>query len=162
VETVYILENIFPKDQRLDLIKKSEPLLVEGDDINRRYVGRDYPGRQTDSRIHEFSYFNFAANRLLNLIKEKTGLDLVIDKSWVNWTNGKKSDIAWHTHRCDYAGVYYMKTTRFFSDGTLFKDRFVRVPLNGALIFPANILHTAPSCPFRIGRYTWAFNLNKR
>ena len=159
---VYLFKGIFSHDKRRELIKRSDPFLMGGNTFTQIHQEREYPGKQTHGEIHSLPYFDSASDKLINLVNKKTGLNMMIEKSWINWTNGKKKDIAWHRHACDYALVYYMKTVRFFSDGTLFKDRFVRVPLNGALIFPANILHTAPSCPFRIGRYTWAFNLNKR
>ena len=48
---------------------------------------------------------------MVDMILRETGLNLEIRAAWVNWTNGKKKDIAWHNHsRHDYALVYYMKT----------------------------------------------------
>ena len=159
---VHLIENIFSNDKRRKLIEYSKPLLLENSILWSKYPGRKYPGRQSAPNIHLLLNFKSSAEFIINSVNRRTGLNLGIEKSWVNWTNGKKEDIAWHSHECDYSLVYYMKTVPFFSDGTLFRDQFVKAPVNSLLLFPGYLEHTAPSCPFRIHRYTWAFELNKQ
>ena len=72
--------------------------------------------------------------------------------------------LSWHSHytndNVSFASVYYLQTLPFFSNGTLFEDRFVRAPQNSMIIFPAHLVHTAPTSPFRFDRYTLSLNLN--
>ena len=159
---VHLIENIFSNDKRRQLIEYSKPLLLENSILVSKYPGRRYPGRQSDPNTHLRSNFRSSAEFIINSVNRRTGLNLGIEKSWINWTNGKKEDIAWHNHPTDYSLVYYMKTVPFFSDGTLFRDQFIKAPVNSLLLFPGYLEHTAPSCPFRIHRYTWAFELNKQ
>ena len=159
---VHLIENIFSNDKRRQLIEYSKSLLLENSSLVSKYLGRRYPGRQSDPNIHLLPTFRSSAEYIINSVKRKTRLNVGITKSWINWTNGKKEDIAWHNHQTDYSMVYYMKTVPFFSDGTLFRDQFVKSPVNSLLLFPGYLEHTAPTCPFRIHRYTWAFELNKQ
>ena len=152
-----LIHNVLSNKDRKKLIKDCQPLLQD--------FGEGFPGKQTSSTLH--LHFNFISpiKDMIRIIVKETGLDLVVaDKAWINWTNGSKKDIAWHRHpECDYASVYYIKTPiPFFSNGTVFKDGLVRAPQNSMIIFPAHLLHTAPSSPFRFGRYTMAINLNIR
>ena len=148
---MYIIKNVFTDGQRHKLIKDCQPLLLEW--------GKKFPGRQTRSKLHLHPDFISPIQEMVRIIFQETGLNFVISKSWINWTNGKKKDIAWHRHSCDYALVYYIKTPLpFFSNGTLFEDRFVRAPQNSMIIFPAHLVHTAPTSPFRFDRYTLSLN----
>ena len=150
---MYIIKNVFTDGQRYKLIKDCQPLLLQW--------GKKYPGRQTHSQIHLHPDFISPIQEMVRIIFQETGLNFVISKSWINCTNGKKKDIAWHRHSCDYALVYYIKTPLpFFSNGTLFEDGFVRAPQNSMIIFPAHLVHTAPTSPFRFDRYTLSLNLN--
>ena len=156
---MHMIKNVFTDQQRQKLIKDCQPLLVQ--------FGGDYeafPGKQTYPTLHLHPDFISPIKDMIRIIVKETGLDLVLaNKVWINWTNGSKKDIRWHTHPCDYTVVYYMKTPfPFFSNGTLFEDRFVRAPQNSMIIFPAHLIHTAPSSPFRFDRYTMAINLNIR
>jgi hypothetical protein len=154
----YIVKNIFTNKQRRELIERSKPFLLDPnmDPNNTRY----YPGKQTHSDLHLLPEFRFYLNHILKIVQEKTNLNLFVQKSWVNWTNGKKKDLSWHNHLSDCGVVYYMKTVPFFSNGTLFRSGMVRSPQNSILIFNPLFEHSAPTCPFRIDRYTLALDLN--
>ena len=153
---IHQIEDVFSNKKRKKLIKDCQPLLKD--------LGEGYPGRQTYGDLYLHPDFISPINHILKIILKKTKLDLVIDnKVWINWTNGKNKDFSWHDHPSDYALVYYMKIPLpFFSNGTLFEDGFVRAPQNSMIIFPAHLLHTAPTSPFRFDRYTMAINLNIR
>ena len=155
----HLIKNVLTKDQRKYMIKESIPLLksfkVQGD--------RRYPGKQTRETLYLNPKFKPFINRMLELIYKRTGLVLEVSKSWVNWTNGNKKDIAWHSHSCDYALVYYMRTPLpFFSNGTLFREGLIKAPQNSLILFPSHLEHTAPTSPFRFDRYTMAMDLNIR
>ena len=97
---------------------------------------------------------------MLKRIEQHTGYNYIIERSWINWTNGDKKDIGWHRHDADLSVVYYIKIPLpLFSNGTLFRDGFVKAPQNSLLIFPSHLEHTAPSSPFRFDRYTLAMDL---
>ena len=153
---MYKFHNVLSNQERKKLIKDCQPLLQD--------LGEEYPGKQTKCGLHLHPDFLSPIKDMVRIIFKETGLDLVVaDMAWINWTNGSKKDVAWHTHECDYALVYYIKTPLpFFSNGTLFEDGFVRAPQNSMIIFPAHLIHTAPSSPFRFDRYTMAINLNIR
>ena len=158
--TSYLLTNVLNNEQRRKLIKDSKPLLFTRKELQERYKNEmNYPGKQTQDDLHLKSDFTWVHKLFLYQIYEYLGLRLEIEKSWVNWTNGKKSDIAWHTHPgALWSAVYYMKTFPF-SSGTLFRTGFMKAPQNSILIFPANLEHTAPTAPFRFDRYTMALDL---
>ena len=152
-----LIHNVLSNKDRKKLIKDCQPLLQD--------LGEGFPGKQTQCNLHLHPDFLSPIKDMIRIIVKETGLDLVVaDMAWINWTNGSKKDIAWHRHPdVDYALVYYIKTPiPFFSNGTVFKDGLVRAPQNSMIIFPAHLLHTAPSSPFRFDRYTMAINLNIR
>ena len=152
-----LIEKVLRDDERKKLIKDSKPLLLS----NLKHPdGTYYPGKQTLTVMKGRPEFEPILNHMVMIIKKTTGMDLVINKAWVNWTNGNKKDMAWHTHPCDFAAVYYMKTFPLFSNGTLFKDGLVKAPQNSILILPGELEHSAPSSPLRFERYTLAINLN--
>ena len=112
--------------------------------------------------MYTYPQLKFYHNRIIKLVKEKIGLNVVMAGSWLNLTDGRRKELRWHNHRgIDYAAVYYLKTIPFLNSGTLIKDYgFVRAPQNSLLIFPGNIDHSTPGFPFRFKRYTYAFDLN--
>ena len=146
---IHLIENILKEEERKKLIKDCKPLLLD--------LGPDYPGKQSPplqpelqfERIHKIFLSNAE-----NVIRESLEWDI----SWFLLTHGKRKNIYWHNHPVDYAGVYYMKTFPFFSNGTLFKDRFIKAPQNSLLIFPGHLYHTAPTSPFSFDRYTMSLN----
>ena len=151
----YLIKNVFTNQQRRKLLKDCQPLLLER--------GPEFPGRQTHNTLYLHPDFISPTNHILRIVNKETGLNLEIKAAWANWTNGKKEDIAWHRHQCDYALVYYIRTPLpFFSNGTLFRNGLFKAPQNSMLIFPAHMEHTAPSSPFRFDRYTIAMDLNIR
>ena len=158
-----LIKDVLTDTQRKYLLKYSIPLLIEGDEISRRLSDPSYyPGKQTTTNLHKFSYFKEIHSIFLKCIKQYTGYDCMINKSWVNWTNGSKKDISWHNHENEgkLSAVYYLKTPLpFFSNGTLFRTGLVKAPQNSLLIFSSHIQHTAPSSPFRVSRYTLAMTL---
>ena len=158
----YTFTNIFSKEYNRKLLEKCKPLLMDGETLDGFYGRGSTPAKQSHPTLHLNPNFDDFHNQILKRIKEESGLDLKLERSWVNGTHGKKKDMLWHSHEAfgtDYAGVYYVKTPLpFFSNGTLFEDRFIKVPQNGLLIFPSNIPHTAPSSPFRMERYTIAMD----
>ena len=156
---IHLIENVFTDKERRKLIKDSQFLLENLEDKSGLY----FPGRQTWCELHEDPKFESLINHMLEVVYKKTGLNLVISKSWVNWTNGSKKDIAWHSHPCEYSLVYYMKTPLpFFSNGTLFRKGLFKAPQNSIIVFPGSMEHTAPSSPFRFNRYSLAMELNIR
>ena len=100
---------------------------------------------------------------MIKRIHQETGRKFIIRRSWINWTDGRKSQELWHTHSKefgDFVMVYYIKTPLpFFSNGTLFREKFVRSPQNSLLLFPNHLEHTAPTSPFRMHRYTLGVDL---
>ena len=154
----WLIKNLLSRKIRKEFIKKTDPLLLHIND----YPDRVYPGKQTKPDLHLNSdpFVRDVIMHIANSAAMTLETQVELESSWVNWTNGKKKDINWHIHNADYALVYYMKILPFFDNGTLFKHEFIKVSQNSALIFPAAMTHTAPSCPFHFDRYTLAMNLN--
>ena len=168
LEDIHLFSNILSEKERKRLIEVTKPLLLEGSKLAEIYghcVG--YPGKQTNSNIHLNPEFENIHSEILRLSRKYLLKNFEVERSWVNWTNGKKKDINWHTHHTPYAAVYYMKHLPIFTNGTLFKmqvndkvrTKFFKAPQNSAIVFPAQLLHTAPSSPLRVDRYTLAINL---
>jgi len=152
---IHLIKNVFTNKQRRKLIKDCQPLIVD--------LGWQFPGRQTYPTLHLHPDFTSSMNDILGIVYKEIGLSLVISKSWVNWTNGEKEQINWHTHPSQYSLVYYMKTPLpFFSNGTLFRKGLFKAPQNSIIVFPGSMEHTAPSSPFRFNRYSLAMELNIR
>ncbi len=160
-----VIKNILTNKERKKLIEDCQQFLYDSSQLN--VICKDqtyYPGKQTLPNLHIKYQFKNISTYFCDIIKKESGLNLEVARKgcWINWTNGKKKDINWHTHTGDgdYAVVYYIKTFPFFSNGTLFKDGLIKAPQNSLLFFPAHILHSAPSSPLRFERYTLAMNLN--
>ena len=152
---IHLIKNVFTNKQRRKLIKDCQPLIVD--------MGPQFPGRQTYAELHLHPDFTSSMNDILGIVYKEIGLSLVISKSWANWTNGNKKDIAWHIHPSQYSLVYYMKTPLpFFNNGTLFRKGLFKAPQNSIIVFPGSMEHTAPSSPFRFIRYSLAMELNIR
>ena len=152
---IHLIKNVFTNKQRRKLLKDCQPLIVD--------MGPQFPGRQTYAELHLHPDFTSSMNDILGIVYKEIGLSLVISKSWANWTNGNKKDIAWHIHHSQYSLVYYMKTPLpFFNNGTLFRKGLFKAPQNSIIVFPGSMEHTAPSSPFRFNRYSLAMELNIR
>ena len=168
LDEIQLIDNIISDEERERLIEVSKPLLVSGAELARMSgIKIEYPGSQTLSNLHRNPEFDYLHNEIMRRIKKETGMDLEIVKSWVNWTNGRKKDVNWHLHHCSYALVYYMKNLPILNNGTIFyivinkkkRKKFVKASQNSVMLFPGNVLHTAPSSFLRSDRYTLACNL---
>ena len=161
---MYKIHNVLSSKERKKIIKDIQPFLMDGEQLGKYYNNPDgYPGKQTISHLHQQPEFFSVIKKIEDIIKKEIDLDLKVEKSWVKCSNSD-TQLNWHTHHCAYASVYYMKIPLpFFSNGTLFKDGFVRAPQNSMIIFPAHLLHTTPTNPFPfIDRYVMSIALNIR
>jgi hypothetical protein len=159
MKKIIVIENILHKSERVDLINKSKKMLIDGEELRKKYSLLFYPGKQTDPNLHLLEEFKIFHKKILRKIKEKSDLDFQIKKSWVNFSNG--SDVCWHDHNCNYALVYYAKTIPFINNGTIFKDNIkVNVKQNSMLLFPGSLVHSAPKFKIPFDRYTLAMELD--
>ncbi len=165
-----LIKNVLSNKQRKKLIRDAQPLLKTSDEIADYYNnhrGQRYAGRQTTCNLQEDPKFLEPIITMMTRIHKETGKNFVVKNSWINWTNGTKKEVAWHDHLkavdrgTGYTMVYYIKVPLpFFSNGTLFKEEgFITAPQNSILIFPPHLVHTAPSSPFRLERYTMSLDL---
>ena len=163
-DKIHLITNIFKEEQRKQLVKDCKPLLWTPEELEKVYQANiDYAGKQTPSVMHTLPQFNWVYTGILHTIKRVLNLDLIVMRSWVNWSNGKKMDIRWHSHPdAHYSCVYYMKTFPLFSNGTLFRDQFIKSPQNSLILFEGHLEHTAPSSPLPFSRYTLALDLNRK
>ena len=165
-----LIKNFLTEKQRKTLLKEVKLFLV---DCNKEFPeqakkGR-FPGLQTGQSMHQEPSFQWYHTHLLNTLYKKLNIyyegenvtrRLRINMSWGNWTNGKRRDVAWHTHsNFPYACVYYIQSFPLFSNGTWFEDGLFKAPQNSLLIFDGKDRHTAPPSPLRFGRYTMSSNL---
>ena len=146
---IALVENVFTKEEREKMIKYLQPLLVKRP---------GYPAKQTHPTLHLHPDTNPFIARLSDLTKKVLGSDVEIQKAWAKWSNGKKKQMNWHTHECDFTSVYYLKTNSFLNSGTLFREGFVKASKNDFIVFPGNYEHTTPSHPFGIERYVLSIN----
>ena len=173
----YKIDNVFTEEQRQQLINDFKPFLVDGKRRSLDYNSNNYDANRyqegfewfkvSHPTIHLVPQFKESHQHLMDVIKKECGLDLEIDKSWVNLSKGiRKKKVEYHTHPCgpDFSCVYYLKIPfPFFSNGTLFKDYgLVKAKENSMLLFPSHLDHATPSSPLRFKRQTWAINLNRR
>ena len=149
---ISIITDILTKTERKKLIKDCQPFLQN--------VGEGYPALQTKCVLISHSQFYNPIIKVASRAQEAIGKSLSVERAWINKDDGRKEDILWHCHEgYDYSLVYYMQTLPFINSGTLFKHKFVRVPQNGAMIFPSLIQHTVPSYPFSwFKRYSMAID----
>ena len=105
----YTFTNIFSKEYNRNLLEKCKPLLMDGETLDGFYGRGSTPAKQSHPTLHLNPNFDDFHNQILKRIKEESGLDLKLERSWVNGTHGKKKDMLWHSHEAfgtDYAGVY--------------------------------------------------------
>ena len=150
-----IIKNLLTEEQRKNLIKKSQPILVSSP---------KYPSRQTHPEMHLFPGFVPISNIFLEAIEKEVGRELRITKCWITYVTGKKEESKWHTHlNCDLTAVYYIKTLRFLNSGTEFEKKgLVRVSQNDMLIFDPKLVHRPPRYPFQFKRYTLTLELSHK
>ena len=167
---VYLLENILTDRERKKIVKDVQPLLLGGKELQQRIPDMEYkPGKHTLAELYSHPDFREVQQRIidqinayfysLSLFAAEDRVKVDVHKSWIFSTRGQEE--FWHTHpEADWAAVYYIKTVPFFDNGTLFRSGLFKAPQNSLLVFPANLEHTAPSCPFRSERYTLSMNHN--
>ena len=152
----HLIKNILTDNERKKLIKDCQPYLLDREKMKKKF-GRYYPGKQTENSIYNIPCFKDPIDKMGKAIATVIKKDLILKRSWINWTNGRKKDIAWHNHPdADISAVYYMTK---YNCGTQFEDSFVKAELNSLLVFPSNLLHTAPTSLFRYDRYSMALDM---
>ncbi len=175
IDGFYKIDNVFTEEQRQKLISDFKPFLVDGKQqsafgITSSFDIPAYPEgfewfKVSFPTLHLVPQFEELHKNVVDLIKKECGLNLEIDKSWVNLSKGKRKKVQYHTHPGgpEYSCVYYMKIFPFFSNGTLFKDYgLIKVKQNSLMIFDSNLEHSTPSSPLSFERYTWAMDLNTK
>ena len=157
MNTVHYIPEILTDIRRQQSIDDCESLLLTGQQLSEHFGKGTYPGRQTFSNLHHNYLYDDIFDTMLYNVKKYLKQDLTIDKAWINWTDGDKQHECWHTHTpAKLSAVYYMTP---YNCGTQFQDQFVETELNSLLVFPSDLLHTAPVSNSRYGRYTMAFDL---
>ena len=164
-----IIDNIFSEEERKKLIDLSQPLLVPSErlqassleyDVDGKPRGRKfYPGKQSFPTVHLHPDFQYYFNHILDLVNS-TGIRVKIKEAWVNYHDAPRP-LNWHIHfkeGSDYCVIYYMKTN-WIDSGTVFRDKFVKVPQNSLLLFPCHLEHSVPRNLLRLKRYTLAIDL---
>ena len=155
------LRDILSEEERIQLLEDCKPLLV--DNIGKYYEGGFYPGKQTHPTLHLHPKIGPILQKMIHRIHLATNEPLEIDKSWMNWTNGKETSIHHHGNYW-YSVVYYLKTDTFWkwtNSGTYFEDYgFRKFPQNSLIFFQSDYIHGMPTYPLRLDRYTIAMNLN--
>tara|TARA_Y100001938_G_C7754771_1_gene265659 strand:- start:17 stop:517 length:501 start_codon:yes stop_codon:yes gene_type:complete len=156
---IHLIKNILTPKERKKLIKDVQPLLLNGEEMQKLLPGIEYkPGKRTLADIQLHPDFKVVQQRVVDKINKYTKLNVGVCKSWIFLTKGE--DKFWHTHPdADWAAVYYIRTLPFFNNGTLFRHGLFKAPQNSVIIFPSNLEHTAPTFPLRINRYTWGMDL---
>tara|TARA_Y100001963_G_C6644344_1_gene382560 strand:+ start:293 stop:799 length:507 start_codon:yes stop_codon:yes gene_type:complete len=155
------ISNIFSDDERNEFIKKVQPYLIDYTEWNK-ISGIRLEGKQTDSDLYKNKIFSFYYIRFLDALKKTIGCEFEIEKSWINYHDGKRKELCWHLHPgCSHVAVYYLKTNRFFNSGTMFKGiGFIKSKQDSLLLFPSHLEHSVPLYKFGFSRYTLSMNLN--
>ena len=149
-----LIKNVLTSDQRKRLEKECKPHLKDW--------GEDYPGIQTQRFFANSPQFKWAHKIFNEIASKELRIPLRFECSFFAESNGNKESILWHDHPVDYVGVYYMKIPfPFFSNGTLFKEGFVKAPQNSLLLFPGHLMHSIPTSPLRFKRCTMSLNWNR-
>ena len=155
-----IIKNVLTNNERKKLIKDCQSYLLDANQLKKEFGDEDYPGKQTEANLQNIPCFKDPIDKIVFKIANVLKQHLVLQKAWINCTNGKKKDISWHNHsHVPLTAVYYMKIFPLFSNGTLFKDGFIKTSQNSILVTPGYLNHTAPSSPLRFDRYTLALDL---
>ena len=155
---VYCIPNVLSEEQRIKLIEDSKPLLLTSEEICKATGANGYfPGKQTLSFLHENPKFYDIFNIFLGKITDQLSVRFDIDRAWINFTDGDKSCELWHNHiGAIYSVVYYATA---YNCGTQFENQFVETEINSMLIFPSDLMHTAPVSNVRYDRYVLAMDL---
>ena len=159
-----IIDNVFSEEERKKLIDLSQPLLVPSERLQASafengYPRKFYPVKQSFPTVHLHPDFQYYFNHILDLVNS-TGIRVKIKEAWVNYHDAPRP-LNWHIHfkeGSDYCVIYYMKTN-WIDSGTVFRDKFVKVPQNSLLLFPCHLEHSVPRNLLRLKRYTLAIDL---
>tara|TARA_B100000131_G_scaffold315773_1_gene354766 strand:+ start:1651 stop:2160 length:510 start_codon:yes stop_codon:yes gene_type:complete len=147
INHIYIPQ-VLSEDRRERFVKECQPLLLDSEQLsaiaNRKFDPRGikvFAGRQTAPNLHKLPIFKDIFDIIAPKISQSVKEELLLVKSWVNWTDGDKKHELWHIHPSKFSAVYYMTP---FNCGTQFKSGLVRAQMNSLIIFPSHLLHTAP------------------
>ena len=155
-----IIDNIFSEEERKELIEISKPLLVTPERLNASDPGRIfYPGKQSFPTVHLHPDFQYYFNHIVELVNN-TGIGVKVKEAWINYHYTRRP-LNWHTHPrtgSDHCAIYYMKTN-WIDSGTVFRDKFVKVPQNSLLLFSCHLEHSVPRNLLGLKRYTLAMDL---
>tara|TARA_B100000287_G_scaffold405745_1_gene429586 strand:+ start:140 stop:679 length:540 start_codon:yes stop_codon:yes gene_type:complete len=150
---IYNISNIFSRQKRRKLIKKSKPLC--------RFNSTTKMWETKDLRFNKD--FWDPSLHIISLFEKKLGLKLEIVNLWITYTRGEK--LKYHTHPFDWACVYYMKTNSLLrNNGTKFKfseddEQLVKSPQNSAILFDGSIPHVTPDFRPLDDRYALTMDL---
>ena len=144
---IFILNKIFSKKIRQKMIDDSKKIIRLKENI--WYC----PDITTNKNFKK--HIETLALKTARKIKS----NLKIKNSWVAYSTGK-DEIDFHNHDSDLSLVYYMKTNKNNS-GTLFKDGFIKVDQNDALVFDSLLYHKVPKYFPYEERRTLVMELNR-
>jgi hypothetical protein len=147
LSNIFILNNIFSETIRKKMISDSKKLIKLRENI---WFCPD---------ITTHKHFKKQIEKLALQSAEKIKSNLKIKNSWVAYGTGE-IERDFHNHDSHYSLVYYMKTNKNNS-GTLFKDRFIKVDQNDALVFESILYHKVPKYFPYEERRTLVMELNR-
>ena len=147
ISNSFILKNIFSDKIRKKMISDSKKLIRLKDNI----------WFCPDITVHK--NFKKQIEKLALQTAQKIKSNLKIKNSWIAFSTGK-NEVDFHNHDSDYSLVYYMKTNKQNS-GTQFKEGFIKVNQNDALVFNSMLYHKVPKYFPHEDRKTLVLELNK-
>ena len=147
ISNYFMLKNVFSEKIRKKMINDSKELIKLRENI---WFCPD---------ITTHKNFKKQIEKLALQTAEKIKSNLKIKNSWIAYSTGE-TEIDFHNHNSDYSLVYYMKTNKKNS-GTEFKDGFVKVNQNDALVFNSLLYHKVPKYFPYEDRKTLVLELNK-
>ena len=147
ISNYFILKNIFSEKIRKKMINDSKDLIKLRENI---WFCPD---------ITTHKKFKKQIEKLALQTAQKIKSNLKIKNSWIAFSTGK-NEVDFHNHDSDYSLVYYMKTNKQNS-GTQFKEGFIKVNQNDALVFNSMLYHKVPKYFPHEDRKTLVLELNK-
>ena len=144
---LFIIKNVFSEYKRKKMIQNSKKIikLKKG-----KWFCPDITKHKNYKKLVEELALNTA-----KIVK----FNLKIKNSWIAYSTGEK-EIGFHNHNSDYSLVYYMQT-KPNNSGTMFKNNFIKVDQNNALIFNSKLYHKVPKYFPKSDRRTLVLELNK-
>ena len=136
MDSVKFIDDILTEDERINLLNLTKPLLQ---------IIPDAPGLQTYHRLHKRCPI---ISSLVEKIAKKSGINRVVKKSWVNYTDKDMAYEMYHSHYDSfYTTIVYMIENPE-GIGTKFKigDEIYETECstNSAMLFPTTMEHTVP------------------